>query len=555
MKIPVGIDKDTGDIVLIDNLTEGKRGLKCNCLCPECQTDLVAKMGEVTTHHFAHHKGNETKSCQETALHLLGKYVLSKLSEISLCPYKIGCKGQRDILGRHYNSKNISLFDSKKALIKSSELEKTIGDIRSDVFSKVNYEGTDVEINFEIKVWHGIDEKKYQKIKKLNITTVEIDLAHLLFEKNVDFNLVKNEIYKAKNQTIIYIEDDFLKPYVAELKTKLQLKIDTINSEIFNWLSRVDKKYVKEGIQLPDFEYSLEDIPNRRIHKAIQNKLPKEPNISKWLPIKSFKHVKKHEFEFICSLGHQEKKLPVLIDLDELPLRSKYNFSQPSYLIFHEDYLGGVSGEIEFEWGKNEKAANYQNDYNQIINSEKRKKEIKDIEVARNNILLVNNLLSSGQIYHASNYQTIREKANLYYKELASKGVEADFLALLIEGELDPHKIYGCESKYWQLIAIRDIFWVNNDTIDVKFLSNRLSELGVDLVGPYKELLYKSKIMEKSNIEMPFTTPYKMLHAFLTHLKSRGILSRGYGGRFKKNLPFGESYKTMKLVINYNINQ
>jgi hypothetical protein len=39
-----------------------------------------------------------------------------------------------------------------------------------------------------------------------------------------------------------------------------------------------------------------------------------------------------------------------------------------------------------------------------------------------------------------------------------------------------------------------------------------------------------------------------MLHAFLNHLTTLGFLTRGYGGRFKKNLPFGESYKTMKLV-------
>ena len=54
--------------------------------------------------------------------------------------------------------------------------------------------------------------------------------------------------------------------------------------------------------------------------------------------------------------------------------------------------------------------------------------------------------------------------------------------------------------------------------------------------------------MKKNDIEMPFLTPYQMLHAFLNHLTTLGFLTRGYGGRFKKNLPFGESYKTMKLV-------
>lgn len=548
MKIPVGLDKYSGEIALIDDLPKEKRGLKCNCICPECKSDLIARMGEKTVRHFAHYKGNEKKSCQETALHLLGKYVLSKLNRISLCPYKLSCNGQWDILGRHYNSKEISLFESKKALINSSEIEKTIGDIRSDVFSKVNYGGANLEINFEIKVWHEIDEKKYQKIKKLNLTTVEIDLVHLLFEKNVDFNLVKNEIKKSQNQTIIYIENEFLEPYVSELETELQLKIDTINNKISDWSSNVNKKYVKEGLKLPDFRYNLENIPNKRIHKAVQNKLPTAPNIAKWLPIKSFKHVRKHEFEFVCLFGNQEKKLPVLIDLDRFSLSFKCNFNKPSYLIFDEDCLAKPCEELSFEWGKNEIASQYQNEYNQVVNIEKNKHEFMDIEIVRKNISIIDDLLLSGQVLRSNNYQAIRVKANLYYKELVSKGLEAEFLAPLIEEELDPHKIYGCESKYWQLCAIRDMCWVNNDTIDVKFLSSRLSKLGIDLVGPYKELLYRSKVMERNNIEMPFLTPYQMLYAFLNHLTTLGFLARGYGGRFKKNLPFGEFYKTMKLV-------
>lgn len=32
-----------------------KRGLACGCVCPQCQSPLVAKQGEVYIHHFAHH--------------------------------------------------------------------------------------------------------------------------------------------------------------------------------------------------------------------------------------------------------------------------------------------------------------------------------------------------------------------------------------------------------------------------------------------------------------------------------------------------------------------
>ena len=117
MKIPLGVDKTTSQIVLINDLTEDNRGLKSNCICPECKSDLVAKMGDKTIWHFAHYKGTESRHCQETALHLLGKYVLSQSDSIKLPPYKVGCRYQKDILKRSYSLDDISIFGEDGLLI------------------------------------------------------------------------------------------------------------------------------------------------------------------------------------------------------------------------------------------------------------------------------------------------------------------------------------------------------------------------------------------------------------------------------------------------------
>ena len=191
MKIPIGIDKNTSKVVLIEDLTEEQRGLKSNCICPECKSDLVARMGEKTIKHFAHHRGNESESCQETALHLLGKYVLSKLKTIPLIDFDNQTYSRKDILGRSYSTENKSLFGKKKIELKSAEVEKTIGTVRSDVFVSAVYEGVDLDINFEIKVWHKVDDAKEDKLKVLELNTVEIDISNLLQERDIGFKEVK----------------------------------------------------------------------------------------------------------------------------------------------------------------------------------------------------------------------------------------------------------------------------------------------------------------------------------------------------------------------------
>lgn len=65
-------------IVCISELSESERGEACKCECPYCHRPLLAKMGEIRQHHFAH-KGIscEIAKAQQTALHMLAVEVLN----------------------------------------------------------------------------------------------------------------------------------------------------------------------------------------------------------------------------------------------------------------------------------------------------------------------------------------------------------------------------------------------------------------------------------------------------------------------------------------------
>lgn len=163
--------------VYIDDVPNGK---KCNCVCAECGGKLVAKQGNIRTHHFAHENGNESEKCAQTALHLLAKSIIF---DEGLIP-----KINKD-----------SQFKFVRAY--KIEIEKNLGDIIPDIFALYDDEK---EVAIEILVTHAVDEEKYQKIKMRKLTTFEIDLSKISYETKDD---VKNAIYNLENIKLIYDEN------------------------------------------------------------------------------------------------------------------------------------------------------------------------------------------------------------------------------------------------------------------------------------------------------------------------------------------------------------
>ena len=56
IKLPFGLQN--GKLVDISFV---ESGLACNCVCPCCKQQLVAKKGNIKGHHFAHHNKEDCK--------------------------------------------------------------------------------------------------------------------------------------------------------------------------------------------------------------------------------------------------------------------------------------------------------------------------------------------------------------------------------------------------------------------------------------------------------------------------------------------------------------
>jgi hypothetical protein len=170
-----------GQLVFID---EVERGLDCACLCPHCGGKLIARKGEVNQHHFAHHQVENCGKGVETVLHLLAKQVLQE-------------------------EECIKLPDGDDLeLLTSIEIERRRLGYISDVGAV--FLETGEEIDIEIKVTHGVDQEKLNKVLSQHAKMMEIDLSGLCKSGE----LTKEEV----KQAVIF---DAPRYWVEELMEKL----------------------------------------------------------------------------------------------------------------------------------------------------------------------------------------------------------------------------------------------------------------------------------------------------------------------------------------------
>ena len=150
----------------ITSISDVESGLKCGCVCPACGEPLVAKKGSKVMHHFAHHAGTNCEYGYQTSLHLAAKDILSKAKKMVIPRVSFTFPG---------TNKSELISGEKEIPIDSVELEKRFDDIIPDivVYSRGKY------FFVEIFVTHQVDENKLAKLKKANISTIEIDLSNI----------------------------------------------------------------------------------------------------------------------------------------------------------------------------------------------------------------------------------------------------------------------------------------------------------------------------------------------------------------------------------------
>lgn len=155
-----------GNLVHISTV---ESGLKCNCTCPSCGEELIARKGKKVIHHFAHKSKINCSYGYQTSLHLLAKEILLEEKQIFLPEVAINFYEY----GGSYKTAKIA--EEMPLFLDDVQLEKKEGEIIPDVIA---YRG-DKKLYIEIYVTHKIDDNKKQKIINEDVSTIEIDLSEV----------------------------------------------------------------------------------------------------------------------------------------------------------------------------------------------------------------------------------------------------------------------------------------------------------------------------------------------------------------------------------------
>lgn len=212
---------NNGVIVSIQDVPSG---LECGCTCPACGSMLVAKKGAERAHHFAHYHREECEYGYETSLHLAAKNIISCEKRLMLPPLYLEFSGS-------YKDKEL-LAPSKEVFFDRVELEKTVSNIIPDI---ICYCGTR-KLAVEIYVTHKIDNPKLERIKRLDLSTIEIDLS------GTNCNNVEETLSK------IFLQDSPEKRWVY-------------NSYREKWLNRFFQSSDRRRIVPRGFTQHVDDCP------------------------------------------------------------------------------------------------------------------------------------------------------------------------------------------------------------------------------------------------------------------------------------------------------
>ncbi len=201
-----------GQLLHISSVTSG---LECDCICPACKVPLIARKGDIRTHHFAHHQGTESPGCVETSLHLFAKQVLIEHRKVSLPEDILTAKAFDKVGNLHQRQTRIL-----SALIEFDKvgLEILKGNYRSDA-TGMPYENQDLDI--EITVTHEVDQQKQNKAVKANACMMEIDLSDLPRDSEPEA-IIRAVIYEAPRH---WINNPVHQKWLAELQEAVNQQV------------------------------------------------------------------------------------------------------------------------------------------------------------------------------------------------------------------------------------------------------------------------------------------------------------------------------------------
>lgn len=254
-KLPYGLRKE-GEVERLLHISEilpHESGLRCNCVCPNCGERLQAKLPKTKedfTPRFAHHNADTCDYATETALHMKAKEIIEREKSMVI-PSVVA----------YYNNLSKEVSPKREVSFDRVALERRVGNIIPDILAYKD----ERPLMIEITITHGIDDDKFEKIEKLGISTLEIDLSDMDTDFDPEF---------LREQIIDSIDNKFWIYNAVEEKEKESLKKEYLL--ILKMEEEAQKKAEEKRKQLEKFHEEKRQGKAERIKKLLDSNYQEE---------------------------------------------------------------------------------------------------------------------------------------------------------------------------------------------------------------------------------------------------------------------------------------
>lgn len=225
--IPFGLDTNTG--VLVD-VYDVQRGRGCDCICPSCETPLVARQGRVNEWHFAHasrsNYSQTQKECDYSfymSVRLMARQIFdTETIAIDLPEYT----GEVRKFG--YSEPYI-ITPARTITLSDIELEKPISKVPVDIYGKVSKHSLIIYFTHEQRF---VPPELYAMTEKQGVIAIALnDTKQLFFNKN---GRPYKELLREYLTTDTESKQWIYHPRKASQKEKALERLQSISSQYFD---------------------------------------------------------------------------------------------------------------------------------------------------------------------------------------------------------------------------------------------------------------------------------------------------------------------------------
>lgn len=172
MTVQLAYGERGGSLVHIDDV---ERGLRCDCVCPRCKSEIVAKQSDEVAWHFAHAVETTCDGGIETSLHRMAKEILVEEKRVVLPAFSD--RALIDGIPVPFRLDHLSLVVIADDAVAEVHHANRVADVMLDGV-RVPGRASRRKLIVEVAVTHCCSADKIIAYRKAGVSAIEIDLSN-----------------------------------------------------------------------------------------------------------------------------------------------------------------------------------------------------------------------------------------------------------------------------------------------------------------------------------------------------------------------------------------